>query len=270
MPSKRRRARRDRETTGGPSPAWIGSAVLLGLVTIGLVIVLIHAATSSNPGTPSAASPPGAPAGSTAQAGGAPPGGSPPATAPGAGQAGRPAGCSTTGTDQTIPTSPPAGVTWSLTGGIAVPSSATDGPKLHGDAGIAYCYSRTPLGAILAASNLAQGTGGPQELQNAVLKYSLVPNQYAAQVAATPATSGGSSGGIQLAGFRVITYSPDQASIALSYQVPGQTDRYPQLTLAMQWYAGDWRVVPQPGPSAVVTSGVAPSLAGSVPWAGVS
>jgi len=47
MPSKRRRARRDRENTGGPSPAWIGSAVLLGLVAVALVIVLIHAATSS-------------------------------------------------------------------------------------------------------------------------------------------------------------------------------------------------------------------------------
>ncbi len=268
MVSKRRRARRDRENTGGPSPAWMGSVVLLGLVAVVLVIVLIHAAISSpTPAAPVAASPgasPGVapPAGSTPTSGG---GTSAPASAEG-----RPAGCSTTGTDQTVPTSPPAGVTWSLASGVAVPSSAADGPKLHGDAGIGYCYSRTALGAILAASNLAQGTGGPQELQNAVLKYSLVPNQYAAQVAATPATSGGSSGGIQLAGFRVITYSPDQASIALSYQVPGQTDRYPQLTLAMQWYAGDWRVVPQPGPSAVVTSGVAPSLAGSVPWAGVS
>jgi len=271
MPSKRRRAHRDRETTGGPSPAWIGSAVLLGLVAIGLVIVLIHAATSSKPGTPSAASPPGAPAGSTAQAGGAPPGGSPPATAPGAGQAGRPAGCSTTGTDQTIPTSPPAGVTWSLTGGIAVPSSAADGPTLHGAAGIAYCYSHTPLGALLAASNLGHGTGTDQEIQTAVLDHSILPNQLARQLAAEPGSSdSGAGAGIQLAGFRIISYSPDQASISLALSVPGRTDMYPQLSVAMQWYEGDWRAVPQAGPALFVTVASAPSLAGFVPWSGVS
>jgi len=60
MPSKRRRARRDRENNGGPSPAWIGSAVLLGLVAMALVIVLIHAATSPKPAPPAAANPPGA------------------------------------------------------------------------------------------------------------------------------------------------------------------------------------------------------------------
>ncbi len=270
MPSKRRRARRDRETTGGPSPAWIGSAVLLGLVAIGLVIVLIHAATSSKPGTPTAASPPGAPAGSTAQAGGAPPGGSPPATAPGSGQAGRPAGCSTTGTDQTIPTSPPAGVTWSLTGGFAVPSSAADGPTLHGPGGVRYCYSHTPLGAVLAASNLGQGTGSPQEIQDASLKLSVVPNQYSAQVAATPAPPRDNRGSGQFAGFRIISYSPDQTSIALAASIPGQTDSYPLLTVAMQWYQGDWRAVPQPGPTVVVTGSSASSLAGFVPWSGVS
>ncbi len=271
MPSKRRRARRDRENTGGPSPAWIGSAVLLGLVAVALVIVLIHAATSSSSGTPTAASPPSAPSGSTAPAGGAAsPGGSPPSPAPGAGQAGRPAGCSTTGTDQTIPTSPPVGVTWSLTGGFAVPSSAADGPTLHGPGGIGYCYSHTPRGAVLAASNLGQGTGSPQEIQDSLLKVSVVPNQYSAQAAAMPAPSRSNDTGLQLAGFRIISYSSDQASIALALSAPGRTDQYPQLTVAMQWYEGDWRAVPQPGPSVVVTAAAVQSLAGFVPWAGVA
>ncbi len=272
MPSKRRRARRDRENSGGPSPAWIGSAVLLGLVAVALVIVLIHAAVSRKPGTATAATPPSAPSGSTAQAGGAAsPGGSPPATAAGADQAGRPAGCSTTGADQTTPTSPPTGVTWSLTAGFAVPSSTGDGPKLHGAGGVGYCYSHTPLGALLAASNLGRGTGTPQDKQDAVLSLSVVPNEYSAQVAKTPATPDDQSGaGVQLAGFRIISYSPDQASIALAASVAGRTDSYPQLTVAMQWYAGDWRAVPQPGPTLVVTGSSAPSLAGFVPWSGVS
>ena len=270
MPSKRRRARRDRENSGGPSPAWIGSAVLLGLVAVALVIVLIHAATSPKPAPPAAASPPGATPGAAPLPGTATaPGGAPAPT--NAGQEGRPAGCTTSGSDQTIPTSPPTGVTWSLTAGFAVPSSATDGPKLHSPAGIVYCYSHTPLGALLAASNLGRGTGTPQDKQDAVLSLSVVPNEYSAQVAKTPATPDDQSGaGVQLAGFRIISYSPTQASIALAASVAGRTDSYPQLTVAMQWYAGDWRAVPQPGPTLIVTGSSAPSLAGFVPWAGVS
>ena len=269
MPSKRRRARRDRETTGGPSPAWIGSAVLLGLVAIALVIVLIHAAVSPNPATPAAASPPGATPGAAPLPGTATaPGGAPAPT--NAGQEGRPAGCTTSGSDQTIPTSPPTGVTWSLTAGFAVPSSVADGPTLHGPGGVRYCYSHTPLGAVLAASNLGQGTGSPQEIQDASLKLSVVPNQYSAQVASTPAPPRDNRGSGQFAGFRIISYSPDQASIALAASIPGQTDSYPLLTVAMQWYQGDWRAVPQPGPTVVVTGSSATSLAGFVPWAGVS
>jgi hypothetical protein len=207
MPSKRRRARRDRETTSGPSPAWIGSAVLLGLVAVALVIVLIHAATSPKPATPAAASPPGAApsAGVVTAPGGAPA----PATS---GQEGRPAGCSTTGSDQTIPTSPSPGVTWSLISGFAVPSSSADGPKLHGPGGVGYCYSRTPLGALLAASNLGHGTGTPQEIQASSLDHSLVNNQYTSQIAGTPATGESPTSGVQLAGFRILSYSPVQAT----------------------------------------------------------
>jgi len=271
MPSKRRRARRDRENNSGPSPAWIGSAVLLGLVAVALIIVLIHAATSTRPAPPTVASPPSAPSGSTAQAGGAAsPGGSPPATSAGAGQAGRPAGCSTTGADQTVPTSPPTGVTWSLTAGFAVPSSVVDGPTLHAPGGVGYCYSHTPLGALLAASNLGHGTGTPQEIQTASLDHSLVNNQYTSQIAGTPATGESPTSGVQLAGFRILSYSPVQASITLAASVDGRTDSYPQLSVAMQWQDGDWRAVPQAGPALFVTVASAPSLAGFVPWMGVS
>jgi len=106
-------------------------------------------------------------------------------------------------------------------------------------------------------------------VQDSVLEHSVVPNEYAKQVAATPADGAPAPGGVQLAGFRIITYSPEQASIALAYRTGTTTDSYPQLTFAMQWYQGDWRDVTQPGPSAAVTNGSVPSLAGLVPWAGV-
>ena len=103
-----------------------------------------------------------------------------------------------------------------------------------------------------------------------VTQLSVVPNQYSAQVASTPAPPRDNRGSGQFAGFRIISYSPDQASIALAASIPGQTDSYPLLTVAMQWYQGDWRAVPQPGPTVVVTGSSATSLAGFVPWSGVS
>jgi len=233
MPSKRRRARRDRENSGGPSPAWMGSVVLLGLVAVVLVIVLIHAAISSpTPAAPAVASP-GASPGAVPPAGIATAPGGVPATA-NAGQEGRPAGCTSS-------------------------------------AGIAYCYSHTPLGALLAASNLGHGAGTDAAIQNSVLDHSVVPNQYAQQLAAEPGSSdSGAGAGIQLGGFRIISYSSDQASISLALSVPGRTDTYPQLSVAMRWYQGDWRAVPQAGPALFVAAASAPSLAGFVPWAGVS
>jgi len=98
-----------------------------------------------------------------------------------------------------------------------------------------------------------------------------VPNEYSAQTAAQGTTAdSGPTTGVQLAGFRVITYSPSQSSIALAYNNADTPGSYGILTVAMQWYQGDWRVVIQPGPSGVVTSSMSSSLAGYVAWSGVS
>ncbi|GAB2938833.1 hypothetical protein GCM10027047_39010 [Rhodococcus aerolatus] len=258
-------SRRDDTTpTTGPSRGFAAAAGLIGLVAIGLVVVLVYAFTRPDNATPTTA----APATQTTSAG-APSSAVPTSTDAGGGEQGRPAGCATTGTDQTVPTSSPAGITWGLASGVAVPSSSADGPALHADAGVAYCYSHTPVGALLAASNIGQGTGSKQAQQDATLSCCVVPNQYAAAV--KPAGSDSTSPtSIQLAGFRFITYTPDQASITLAYNVGGATGQYSGLTFALQWYSGDWRVVPQPGPSIVVTAASLPSLASFTPWSGVS
>lgn len=75
---------------------------------------------------------------------------------------------------------------------------------------------------------------------------------------------------VQLAGFRIVNYSADQASIILAASVGGQTNSYPRLSIAMQWYDGDWRAIPQAGPALFVAVAPVPSLAGFVPWSKVS
>jgi len=264
MLGKRRRTTTENTASAGFSPTWYASAALMVAVILALVGLLIYIGVRPHSPTPAAAPPAAAP---TNPGGvGTNPGPTPPTTAT---DPTRPAGCHTTGTDQTIPTGPPSGVSWALTKGVGVPSSPTDGPTLHGAAGVAYCYARTPLGAVLAASNLGQGTGTDAAIQQAGAEHSIVPNEYSAAAAAQNDSSPTPTG-VQLAGFRVISYTADQASVALAYSMVSQPGSYPQLTLALQWYQGDWRVVPQPGPSVAVTNSRATTLAGFVPWSGVA
>ncbi len=267
--SRQRGAAQGGETApSGMSPTWFASAAVIGLVVVALVVVLIVIATRGSSGSspgPVAAPSPVAPGGAAPSNGGAPP------EQAGAADPTRPPGCHTSGTDQTVPTGTVAGINWTLIGGVAVPSSASDGPALHGDAGVAYCYADTPLGAVLAASNLGRGTGTAAQIQQAALDHSTVPNEYSSQAAAQPAPADtGPTTGAQLAGFRIISYSPAQASIALAISITGSPGTYGVSTIAMQWYQGDWRVVTQPGPSPVVTTSSTTSLAGYVAWSGVS
>ena len=242
------------------SRSWTAAAVLLTVVAVALAAVLINAAVSG-PATPPAAAPT-APAAPPA-AGGGP-------TAAGADTSGdRPTGCTTTGGAQTVPTSTPTGGTWKLVAGFAVPSTTADGPALKGPAGVAYCFSRTPVGALLAASNLGHVTGPPTQVVAELKDHALVTNQYTDQLT-TSATPGGPSPGIQLAGFRIVSYSQDQAVVTLSFAAStGPTPTYAQLTVSLAWSQGDWRVVPQAGPALFINAGSLPSLASFVPWSGV-
>lgn len=253
-----------RSSDTGRSTGFVASAALVGLVALGLVVVLVYALVSrhSTPAAPTAAG-----AGPTSAAASKAPASAAPASST---DGERPAGCATTGTDQTVPTSTPAAVTWTLLARAAVPSTAADGPKLRTPAGVGYCYSHTPIGALLAASNIGHGTGSPQAQQDEALRCCVVPNQYSAQAAKQPMEPESPSQDIaQLKGFRFITYSPTQASITLASNSVAAPDQYSALTFALQWYRGDWRLVPQPGPSIVVTGGAVPNLDSFVPWAGV-
>lgn len=265
MLGKRRRTTTENTASAGFSPTWYASAALMVAVILALVGLLIYIGVRPHSPTPAAAPPAAAP--TNPGGAGTNPVPTPPTTAT---DPTRPAGCRTTGTDQTIPTGPPAGVNWTLSGGVAVPSSAADGPTLHGDAGVSYCYSDTPLGALLAVSNIGQGTGTQAAIEQAELKYSTVPSQYSAEAAAKGSSSDSPTTGVQLAGFRIISYSPASASVSLAYSTAGSPGSYGVLTIAMQWYEGDWRVVLQPGPSAVVTSSTVSTLASFIPWSGVS
>jgi len=173
--------------------------------------------------------------------------------------------------DQAVPDSPPAGVTWALFQGVALPTSSTSGPLRV--AGPVYAgYAHTPTGALLAANQigirhvLTPGAGWRQVLQQQVLpgagRDAFSKNRAkVTTIDMVPGTLG------QLAGFRFVTYSPDVAVIQLVSRF--STGTLQLTTSTVRWANGDWRLQLQPDGGTSPTAQRVDSLSGFVPWGGV-
>lgn len=248
---------------------WAAAALFAVFVVLCLIGVLITLALG---GGAHQASPPATPAGAPPVATSVT---ASPATA--VGDSGRPPGCHTTDTDQTIPTTTPTGVTWSLNAGVAVPSSATAGPMLT-DGDLKYCYADTPLGAVLAASNLFGG-GGSQSHAQAMVAHTLVRSGAAstAPVATTSEAPAASSTAqrLQLAGFRIgSNFTSGVATVLVATTFPAgtaaSTPTYGEFSVQLQWQDGDWRFAPASTGAPFLSVGTTRDLSTYVPWSGVN
>lgn len=187
------------------------------------------------------------------------------ATSPGQGN-----GCGLTDTNQTPPTSTPKDVTWQLIKGDALPASPSAGPgKIEGP--IARCYAHTPLGALIAASQIGDRLGlasNREAIQ--ILKQQAIPGPGVdndLRMLAGPEMGDGSSDG-QLAGFQFVDYTPDTAVINLANRMNNGT--FNVATFTVKWLDGDWKIqIQASGADSSSVSQVA-SLAGYVTWSGTN
>jgi len=204
-------------------------------------------------------------------------GGSPPAAAPSPAPPASPSAAPTAQAsappvlDQTVPVSPPPGVTWGLFQGVALPSSHSSGPTRVADPVYAG-YAHTPTGALLAAAQISSRyLISPGQDWRQVVERQVVPGpgrdvyvQKRAKVDSTsvpPGTYG------QLAGFRFVTYSSDLAVVQF---VSRFTDGTLQVaTDTVRWLGGDWKLQLQPDGSETPTVQSVTTLAGFVPWSGL-
>jgi len=230
--------------------AWaIGAAVIVALIVLAAVVVIW--ATRGGGSPPAAAPSPAPPASPTA--------------APTAQASAPPV------LDQTVPVSPPPGVTWGLFQGVALPSSHSSGPTRVADPVYAG-YAHTPTGALLAAAQISSRyLISPGQDWRQVVERQVVPGpgrdvyiQKRAKVDSTsvpPGTYG------QLAGFRFVTYSSDLAVVQF---VSRFTDGTLQVaTDTVRWLGGDWKLQLQPDGSETPTVQSVTTLAGFVPWSGL-
>ncbi len=228
--------------------AWtISAAVIVALIVLAAVVVIFATQGGDK------ASPPG------------------PASAPATASTASPTAATLPAQDQTVPNSPPPGVTWNLFQGVALPASGSAGPTRV--SGPVYAgYARTPVGALLATAQigyryfLTPGNGWRQVVREQVLpgpgQDTFVTNR--AKVTTTDVAPGGLG---QLAGFRFVTYSPDIAVIQLVSRFSAGTLQV--STDTVRWFSGDWRLQLQPDGGTSPTAQRVDTLTGFVPWGGV-
>ena len=158
-------------------------------------------------------------------------------------------------------------VEWQYQGTMAFPTSDEFGPTQTTAEGVRTCFQRSPEGALLAAANgAAQATDG--ESIEAWLEYFLAegPNREAV-LGAGPGSGSDTSGvRVQIAGFRMLNFDGDTASVdvALRASIDGQTITMSSV-YALVWENDDWKMAVQ-DPDSPVDFATIPDLSGYVPW----
>jgi hypothetical protein len=156
-----------------------------------------------------------------------------------------------------------AGVRWSGYHGVELPSSTTAGPRdISG--GLASGFTDTPLGALLAALNIAvraNAQWGPDIYGPTIRDQVTGPDAGAllsscqedyAQASQDAHITGGAPLGnayVSEEAFRWVDWTPSDATVDLVSAGPGSQGATVQATTRVEvtWSGGDWRVVAPPG-----------------------
>lgn len=147
----------------------------------------------------------------------------------------------------------PADVRWELTPGttMAAPRSGTAGP-LTVEGNITSCYSRTPSGALLAASNLLAELGNyTLDMDRLVSTKVTHTTGYDALNQRVQAWEAGTSSRApqpvqQIAGYRFLQFTGDWAVIEIVLRnTSGElAGAMATLSYALAWEDDDWKLVP--------------------------
>ncbi|MEU0127055.1 hypothetical protein [Streptomyces sp. NPDC006289] len=240
-----------------PRSPWLRGGFVLAAAFIGFVTVVAGAVvfTSDTSGPDAGAGTPRPPADRAAAPSSSPPGADGPCP-------------ELADTRQDVPTAAPRGVTWTLFGAVAVPSSGASGPAVTGK-DMAHCYARTPVGALLATSQISVRYLAADDWRK-VTRLQMVGAGRDAYIAGRtsaekkPSTDrdGGAHG--QIAGFRFVTYEESTSVIQTVWRFPD--GRMQAATTTVLWRDGDWRLEYPAAPVAPIPVG---SLAGYIQWGGV-
>lgn len=237
-------------------PARTAAAVLVAAGIAVTALVLVLTGGPSRPSAPRSADAPAAAA---------------PLPGPAGGTAGN--GCAPRDSNPSLPEQPPMDVTWSLFRTAALPVSASAGPTRF-EGPVARCYARTPRGALMAAINLfyriavtapdttvalRQVVAGPGRDELLDQLRQARPDEPADQASGSLA---------QLAGYRIVSYTPDTTVVTLVNGATA-TNSLKSGDVTVRWQDGDWKLVARPDGWISTPPTPLRSLAGFTPFGGV-
>lgn len=165
-------------------------------------------------------------------------------------------GCTLPAGDHSVPSSSPPPARWETVGSMQVPQNpAVFGPE-RSSGPWNTCFAHDPSGALLAAMNLwAEGTAVPaSELFQRLAVGAPKDLGNGAQL--------DSSGPVQLAGYRYVSYTPAEAQVAVVLR--GAEGKLLAVVTPMVWRAGDWRYLFPAGGTPAMQ--VIADLSGYVSW----
>ena len=154
----------------------------------------------------------------------------------------RPGGCRSDDSDQEPPAGPPKDVTWQPLNGGKVPLSASAGPLLTSGP-LLWCFAHTPMGAVMAANVIPRQMSGSD--WETVTEQQVVPGVSREIFVAMRSSDRGAPPQYvsrSLAGFMLMTYSPDEATVRLL--IKDTASAYGVADYTVAWDGGDWKVRP--------------------------
>ena len=179
--------------------------------------------------------------------------------------------CGLDATGGTTLTKAPEDVEWTALGAIYAPSSEEHGPgSVDSDTGVRSCYSHTPEGALLAATNMLAASGDPELLLETTRKLGMdSPGKEVSigRIQEQIAEGGSSSVPVQIAGFRLLSYTEDAATVEVVAAADDGSEKvYITTSGDLVWHNGDWHFVYGDDGSGGPVSGRVSDLSGYIPW----
>ncbi|WP_298991885.1 hypothetical protein [uncultured Pseudokineococcus sp.] len=152
-------------------------------------------------------------------------------------------GCDPAPASDQLPTAPPDDLEFEVVNRGIVPVSDTYGPTMRTDP-VWDCFSRSPMGAVMAAASISVHRVVGEDLV-AIGEQQLVENEgqqvyldfARSQEGGSDAPAGGFN---QAVGFRVDSYTPNQAVVSLAYRTPDGALSSAALTVL--WQDDTWKL----------------------------
>ena len=179
--------------------------------------------------------------------------------------------CGLDATGGTTLTSAPENVEWEFLGGIAAPKSTEHGPGIVDEqTGVRSCYSHTPEGALLAVTGMLAASGNTELLIETTRALVLEgPGKQQTLDSLEDRLDGGntSSVPIEVAGFRLLSYSPERATVEVVLAADSSEGGIYQTTASdIVWSDGDWYFNLDADGSGGPIDGQITDLSGYIPW----